>query len=337
MPSNKFLIIIFSFLLFSCKNEISKEVKHPLTDFEFLSLEEARKAVVQDSIENYFEKVNMLEMSIQMKMPKVVDNREDLLKKYKKCIQDDIEAFNENDLKILETRFTKALDQCKKLFPNLKLPKIKLLKTRGNYYGKSVYYTRENMIVIPTKQIREDNETLLKTLMHEIFHIYSRYNRDKRNALYALIGYKKIENLELSEFLKRRIIYNPDGVDISYSIQLKDSVGNNFSAIPCIYSKYGSYKNISILDGHIFQLFEVRKTAKNKWKVVSDDVGLGEESLNGYWEQIGRNTSYTIHPDEILADNFSLILLSEEDSNVLNKLDEGGKLLLKKITTVIKE
>ena len=336
MSFNKLLIFLFPILLFSCKNEVLKEIKHPLTDFEFLSLEEAQQAVIRDSIENYFEKVNVLEMSIQMKMTNVVEDRELLLKRYKKYIQDDVEAFNENDLKILGPRFTKALDLCKKIFPNLTLPKIKLLKTKGNYYGKSVYYTRENTIIIPSKQIRENNDELLKTLIHEIFHIYSRFNKSKRDALYALIGYKKIENLELSQFLKNRIIYNPDGVDIAYSIDLKDSVGNSLKAIPCIYSKYGTYKNSSLLESHIYQLFEVRKTSQNNWQIVSEDVGLGEESLSNYWEQIGRNTNYTIHPDEILADNFSLILLSEDDRIVLNKLDEDGKKLLEKIKTVIK-
>jgi hypothetical protein len=337
MPYNKFLILLFSLVLFSCKNEILNEIKHPLTDFEFLSIEEARRSIIQDSIENYFDKVNILEMSIQMKMTEVVEDRESLLKKYKKYIQNDLEAFNENDLNILKKRFTKALDLCKNNFPNIKLPKIKLLKTKGNYYGKSVYYTRENTIIIPAKQIREDNEEFLKTLIHEIFHIYSRYNKDKREKLYALIGYKKIENLELSEFLKKRIIYNPDGVDIAYSIEIKDSVGNFLKAIPCIYSKYGTYKNSSLLESHIFQLFEVRKTDDGNWLVVSEDVGLDEKSLKNYWEQIGPNTNYTIHPDEILADNFSLILLSSEDKNILRKLDEEGKKVLEKISTLMKE
>lgn len=33
------------------------------------------------------------------------------------------------------------------------------------------------------------------------------------------------------------------------------------------------------------------------------------EQVSGFYEQVGRNTEYIIHPEEILADNFRLILL----------------------------
>ena len=35
---------------------------------------------------------------------------------------------------------------------------------------------------------------------------------------------------------------------------------------------------------------------------------LKPEETTGWQEQIGWNTSYTIHPDEILADNFALLI-----------------------------
>src|SRR6185369_6103284 len=38
-------------------------------------------------------------------------------------------------------------------------------------------------------------------------------------------------------------------------------------------------------------------------------AGAGE--LQGLYEQIGRNTEYTIHPEEILADNFALLILGK--------------------------
>lgn len=33
--------------------------------------------------------------------------------------------------------------------------------------------------------------------------------------------------------------------------------------------------------------------------------------VSGFFEQVGRNTNYVIHPEEILADNFSLLILGE--------------------------
>jgi hypothetical protein len=37
--------------------------------------------------------------------------------------------------------------------------------------------------------------------------------------------------------------------------------------------------------------------------------------VSGFFEQIGRNTRYIIHPEEIMADNFSLMLFGGTLSN----------------------
>ena len=38
---------------------------------------------------------------------------------------------------------------------------------------------------------------------------------------------------------------------------------------------------------------------------------MGSDDLEGLYEQIGRNTGYLAHPEEILADNFSLLLMRQ--------------------------
>ena len=37
------------------------------------------------------------------------------------------------------------------------------------------------------------------------------------------------------------------------------------------------------------------------------------EEVSGFFEQVGRNTKYVIHPEEILADNFALLILDEHN------------------------
>jgi hypothetical protein len=52
-----------------------------------------------------------------------------------------------------------------------------------------------------------------------------------------------------------------------------------------------------------------------KLKMVFDGSSpkvVGVERLSGFMEQIGRNTNYIIHPEEILADNFALLVLGEQ-------------------------
>ena len=76
-------------------------------------------------------------------------------------------------------------------------------------------------------------------MLHEIFHIYSRLNAEKKLELYDLIGFKSTggtQLLQISETTKEKIILNPDGIDYAYSIQLKKDK-TTFNSIPLIISK----------------------------------------------------------------------------------------------------
>jgi len=325
-------------MLISCKTTIENtKIAHPLANFVLLSKPDAQKAVVTDSKEGYFEKVTLLEMSIQLQMESPSGERNQILENYKKLLQEDVEDFSIEEQNLLTTQFKKVLELCTKIHKGLKLPEIQLIKTKGAYYGASVYYTRDNCIIIPALQLKQENsKTLLRTLIHEIFHIYSRYNKDKRDALYAAIGYEKLKGLELSDFLKKRIIYNPDGVDVAYAIEVQDSSGRSFRAMPAIYSKFSSYRTLPLLGSHIFQLFEVNKQPNGNWKVLNNDIGYDENALSGYWDKIGRNTRYTIHPDEVVADNFTILAFSKENAEELTKLSAAGKVLLAELEKIIK-
>jgi hypothetical protein len=46
--------------------------------------------------------------------------------------------------------------------------------------------------------------------------------------------------------------------------------------------------------------------------------------VKGFHEQIGRNTGYIIHPEEVLADNFVLLVRRETDvpsPEILERMD----------------
>ena len=41
-----------------------------------------------------------------------------------------------------------------------------------------------------------------------------------------------------------------------------------------------------------------------------DETGVAPQEFQGLYEQIGRNTVYLIHPEEILADNFAQLYVA---------------------------
>ncbi len=51
--------------------------------------------------------------------------------------------------------------------------------------------------------------------------------------------------------------------------------------------------------------------------------------ISGFFEKIGKNTNYIIHPEEILADNFSFM--------VLQKRNLPSPVIVKKLKKILKE
>ena len=53
------------------------------------------------------------------------------------------------------------------------------------------------------------------------------------------------------------------------------------------------------------------------------------KQAKGFFDQVGRNTQYIIHPEEILADNFALMILGEHELKSPALLQKMRKLLLR--------
>jgi hypothetical protein len=342
---------IFRFLLFSsaslflvaCVNN-KPSSDNSKSNYRLLSQKEASKWVVTDEKEHFFEKVAPLEMSIQLQKKVHESPRNEVLPTYKQMLQDDLTEFTANEQEAVKKVFDRALELCYQIDPNLQLPEIYLIKTKGSYYGSGVFYTRDNSIVIPAPMVPQDkngnHDGFLSTMIHEIFHVYSRYNTDKRDALYARIGFERLPTLALSDFLKERVLYNPDGVDLRYAITVSDKkTGRSFEAVPVIYSRYKSYRaSVPNFFGYLaFQLFEVTEK-EGQWAVIDPDTGHSIDEVDGFWEQVTRNTNYNIHPDELCADNFVLLALSKvNNANNLDKLSAEGRQLVYDMESIITE
>jgi len=305
----------------------------------FLDSIKASQVILRDDFTDIFSKLRRLDISIQMSQnyPKEVDLDEIKLE-YSKYMQQDVKSFTKDEQNWLTQIWLEALSLCNGLSDDILEPETILIKTRGNYYGKDAFYTRNNVIVIPEENLARRSSTgMLSVLLHEIFHIYSRYNPEKQEELYKLIGFSNIgdsADLLIPEILDKRILHNPDGVNFAYSIELTDG-NKNYQVVPIISSTLDSYisSKPAFFDYLFFDLYEVVKE-DGKYRILCDEEGkpqLPAESMMSFFEQIGNNTQYIIHPDEIMADNFMLLAMAEKDPTSLSKLSPEGRALLDKI------
>jgi hypothetical protein len=332
---------------------ISCEAQKPVAELKLTSKStlllldslRASQAIVTDATDGFFEKVTAVEMSIQLKKSINSDmNRIDLLPDYVRFLKTDVNSFTADESRWVADIWKEVGKTVAKFNKNILPTEIKLIKTKGNHYGDGVYYTRENCIIIPQNELDARNRTeFLATMYHELFHVISRLDHSRRNELYQLIGFQSAgKSLQVPENLKNRIFFNPDGVDYAQIIRLKSAQDQDVMAVPIIMSNVAggfTSKKTSFFSYLDFALFQVKERPDGSWNVITNADGSStidfKQFQGEFFRQIGDNTQYIIHPDEILADNFSFLMAIENDAKVKNKFSVSGQQLLENIKIIL--
>ncbi|RIK72588.1 MAG: hypothetical protein DCC67_19065 [Planctomycetota bacterium] len=208
-------------------------------------------------------------------------------------------------------------------------PKIYLVRTSGEEEG-GAFYTRGAAIVFPTKRLADSADSLAKAFCHELFHVLSRAQPQLRQALYGAIGYQPCNEVDLPGDLAARKITNPDAPRIDQCIELAID-GQQQWAVPVLYSRSRQYDPRQ--GGRFFRYLEFRflaveRDAQGKASPLLRDgqpVLIEPDEAGGLFEQIGRNTQYIIHPEEVIADNFALLVMGKrnvESPDVIHRIQQ---------------
>jgi hypothetical protein len=217
-------------------------------------------------------------------------------------------------------RITVLLEKIRGKFARHALPlphEIWFVATSGREESNAAY-CRGTAVALP-KQMRGQNDLQLETiLIHELFHVISNQNPQLQKPLYRILGFTACEPIAIHPSLKDRRITNPDAPNINCVIELVD--GNRaFFATPVLYAsapKYNSRDKKNLFGYMEFRLMVVVKKG-DSWQ-AADEAGravvVDPKKSRSFHDQIGANTKYIIHPEEILADNF--VYLIQERANL---------------------
>jgi len=195
---------------------------------------------------------------------------------------------------------------------NLHLPNIDLVKTSGEEeFGAA--YTRGNAIMLPesvSSLPTADARAAYFLLAHEMFHVLSRNDSVLRDDLYALLGFERVDGFEYPAELEERRLSNPDAFEYLHTLTVQ-SGSESVDVVPVIQSLLPL--NEAILLPNFFDALDI--------VLLSIDAGTGEALRDGNGDLITynfgntnwvplmlRNSSYIIHPEEILADNFATLM-----------------------------
>jgi hypothetical protein len=236
---------------------------------------------------------------------------------YLEFVRENVLEWNERERQSIEAAVHELIPKLDRL--SISVPRdLIFIKTTGKEEG-GARYTRANAIVLPESFFKMSEVRQARTICHELFHVISRANPDLRDKLYASIGFEKCDELSLPDDLKNRRITNPDAPVNEHCIKLKIDE-TEYWAIPILYSdseKYDLERGGEFFKylKFVFCLVERNSTGSGIKLVLDDDSArlVTMDQVTGFFEQVGSNTQYTIHPEEILADNFVRSVMQDQD------------------------
>jgi len=246
---------------------------------------------------------------------------------------------------------TAAVNRLKPKLARLKVDfpeRIALVKTTGQEEG-GAGYTRGSAVFMPASGITT-TAAVERTLTHELFHVFSRHHPERRDAFYRIVGFEPTDEIDLPDALKPRKITNPDAPFNDHVITLEHR-GRPVTVIPVLLADVARYEPrrrrpfFTYMGLHFLAVEKTPKTerpsglppkgtvprhkapgkgtvpsgdspSRSTWRPRMQDgepVLIDGNELRGFIDKVGRNTTYIIHPEEILADNFVLVVNRRTD------------------------
>lgn len=303
------LIIVFVFTMVCAPLQAQVKLGKSTTVI-FATVEEAKEILT--SQDDFVQRMSPFDRAARMKTDTDVSEVE-----YLTFVGKNVLAWNDAE----KQKMSSALQGIQAELEDLSLPfpkKVFIIKTTGNEEGGAAY-TRANAIVFPKNDLKAPLAKIQKTISHELFHIMSRANPGLREELYAAIGFVKCNEVAFPLELKSRKITNPDAPRNDHCVRIQVE-GKECWAVPILFSnseKYDVTRGGEFFNYLQFQFLLVEQK-DNPFTVEPIYDGRKPKLVNiqhvsGFFEQVGRNTGYVIHPEEILADNFSLLVLREDN------------------------
>ena len=317
---SRFITTLACVCLLTCR--ASADLPLGSTKVHFASQSEGRQILTAK--DDFIQRWSPFDRSARMKTDKAVSEGELL-----EFIGRNVVDWTREEMQTVQA----AVEAIQPLLRDLPLPLpsiVQLVKTTGAEEGNAAY-TRATAIVLPKSELANSQKDLQKVICHELFHILSRQNPELREKLYGIVGFTKCNEIKLPPELERRKITNPDAPRNDHFIRLQID-GHESLAVPILLSSAETYdvKRGGEFFAYLqFQFLVVeRDNGSGDLKAVSEGSSpklVGMERVSGFMEQVGRNTNYIIHPEEILADNFALLVLNERNvasPEILQKMRE---------------
>lgn len=273
------------------------------------SEDESREALARKDV--FLDSLSPFDRAVRLKSAREVSQEE-----YQRHVSAQVRPWTDDD----RQRLDRALAPLTEKLAQWSLPwpkEVLLVKTSGDEEPGASGYCRGPAVVLAGRVVNQPPERLADLVCHELFHVLSNQNPALRRKLYAIVGFEPCTPIVYPAPLAARRITNPDAPTADYFIRV-EADGRPVAAVPILYSateRYDPAKGGGLFDYLTFRLLAIDKTGERWAPALTDGhpVLLEPDKTPSYQDQLGRNTKYIIHPEEVLADNFVLLVRERTD------------------------
>ncbi len=283
------------------------------------------RLILNDKDDPYFERLTKSDMAIQLQRPAPKDlPREALLADYRASLAEETLDFTFEEYRFLKGVLRRAGRAIEAVAPGLLPEQIRIVKIKGSHYGPTVVYSRGMTVLIPAPELQKQDEAMmLPVLIHELFHLISKSHPEKRDEWYRLAGFfplgVSVADLAMPEALRNSLLTSPDAPSAAYGIELETSPGRRETLVPVASSRFHHllFSEMKYLPQRSFCLYPLDTLPDGRLTLITDASGASPLSFmeirERYLEKVTDNTANVLHPEEILADNFTILALEIEN------------------------
>lgn len=185
-------------------------------------------------------------------------------------------------------------------------PEVLVVKTTGRE-ERGHAYTRANAVVLPAHRVQHlRGERAFRLLAHELFHVASRASPALRDATYALLGFTPVGPIAPPAELDDSRMTNPDAHALGHYVRLDDRAV--VALLTCPLPLAEVLDRTSVLGIVQTTLLAIDPDAGTILRDAGGAPIRVDPETTGWSARIGRNSLYTLHPEEVLADNLSWVV-----------------------------
>lgn len=291
---------------------------------EFLNLGDARKAIVDESMEPYFSLLQPMEMSVKTEKPigggTLQQQRDECRRRYQSAVQE----FSDEEKDALRWYISKLAPSLAADYPLFARTPWSLIKLSPAFEG-GMPHTRGPHIIVsetvlkPMVAMKKTQSPQWMTLaqfggvaLHEQSHVVQREHPDRFAKLYSdYWHFKHARSIQGCPWLTTHQLVNPDGVDVRWVFPIEDNGKTAWIWPLVVFGDVDDPAQTSFADMRMVAI-DLEPAADNSFRAKVDAGGkpvMRDLTDVPEYVKVFQHSTNIYHPNEAAADLFAKVVI----------------------------